>query len=61
MISAAQAQQLLRKRMVEISHTATEAGILNYGSLVVQPAPIAAVQPDRAVLVPRERALIASR
>jgi hypothetical protein len=53
MISATQAQQLLRKRMVEISHTSSEAGILNYGSLVVQPV--------RAVVVPRERALIASR
>ena len=53
MISATQAQQLLRKRMVEISHTASEAGILNYGSLVVQPV--------RARAVPRDPALTASR
>jgi hypothetical protein len=76
MISATQAQQLLRKRMVEISHTSSEAGILNYGSLVVQPHRAAAVQPHRAAAVqpvraaaaqpvraaaaPREPALIAS-
>jgi hypothetical protein len=43
-LSAIEAQKVLRKRMVDISHTAVEAGILNYGSLVVQPVEVKATK-----------------
>jgi hypothetical protein len=40
MMSANEALKIMRRRMEEISHTASVGGCLNYGSLTVQPRPV---------------------
>jgi hypothetical protein len=39
-MTSAEALRIMRQRMEAISKTASVEGLLNYGSLVVQPAPV---------------------
>jgi hypothetical protein len=41
MMSATEAQKIMRERMQAIAHTTSLEGLLNYGSIVAQAAPLA--------------------